>query len=61
MPDTTDTYYRVEVVCKDVLPRPFRPLLPSPAIFKKDATFRIFLLTKRTWQPEKERLHTQER
>jgi hypothetical protein len=44
--DDGDVRYSVEIVCKDGVPRPFRPLLPEPSIFKK-SEFRQFFLSKR--------------
>jgi len=39
------TYYKVAIACKKGVP-PFGPLLPLPAIFKKDSEFREFLFAK---------------
>lgn len=40
------TLYRVELSCKESVCHPWRPLLPGPPIFKKDDSFREWLLTK---------------
>jgi len=42
-------YFRLSVVAKPGVP-PFGPYLHSPPVFRKDAYFRHFLLTKRTSQ-----------
>jgi len=41
-----NTLYRLEMTCKDSVPLPWSPFLPDPPIFRKDDSFREWLLTK---------------
>lgn len=44
--DDGNTLYKLELTCKDSVPQSWRPLFPDPSVFKKEDSFREWLLTK---------------